>query len=314
MRDLVVLVVLLAPIALASNGNVTVEGPRLTAGDYWAYRTNTSLESGLFLEGRVTLTVMDRAPTLVEGTLYDAYEMSVSGAGTAAGMVEDEMGSTTASGSWVLTGREVVDVGGLTVLSRVFDLEANGTLHTAPFPLSFALRAQNTTAYRIQGDAWRFPLQVGHSSIVPSQMNFSEDFGLFLGLPTTPIHSAGLVWWNVTHTLQAPTGLQTPTGQFEAYPIRESYPDGTYTLFFYAPAAGNHARTETHNETSEVSRSELVAYRYQALEPARFLGLTLGDWVIAAVSVGVVAAGLLWWRRRKRKAVRLETTSPPPAS
>lgn len=314
---LAILGVLLAPTAAASNDGLSVEGPQLTPGDSWTYRTNTSLESGLSLEGRVTLTVKARAPALIEGTTYDAYDMSVSGAGTAEGIVGTQFGSTAASGSWILTGRQLLEARGLKIVSRVLDLEANGTLQTQPGPLAFALRVQNTTSYRLQGDAWYFPLRIGDSAVVSSQMNYSEDFGLSIGLPTTPVHSAGLVWWNVTHALRDPIGIQTPAGEFETYPIRETYPDGSSTIFFYAPLAGNHARTETRNETTEVSRSEIVAYRYQALEPAGFLGLTPIAWAaIAAVSVGVVIASvvLLSRRRKRRGADAPEEAAPRPES
>lgn len=309
--------VLLAPTAAASNGGVSVEGPLLTPGDSWTYRTNTSLESGLSLEGRVTLTVRARAPALVEGTIYDAYDMSVSGAGTADGIVGTRFGPTAASGSWILTGRQLMEARGLKFVSRILDLEANGTLQTQPGPLAFALRVQNTTSYRLQGGAWHFPLRIGDSAVVSSQMNYSEDFGLSIGLQTTLLHSAGLVWWNVTHALLDPMGVQTPAGEFETYPIREMYPDGSSTIFFYAPLAGNHARTETRNETTEVSRSEIVAYRYQALEPAGFLGLTPIAWAaIAAVCVGVVIASvvLLSRRRKGRSPEPLEEAPQRPES
>lgn len=312
---LVVLAALLLPmVAVApANAAINVEGPSPTIGDSWTYETNTSLEAGLFLDGRLTLTVTSRTPTTVEGTSYDAYGMSISGAGTASGDVETPLGPASASGSWILTGREFREVRGLKVISRIVDLQANGTLQ-APAPIAFVLRVQNTTTYRIQADPWHFPLQVGDSAQVSSQMNFTEDVGLFLGSLTTPFHSAGLVWWNVTYAVTDPVEVQTLAGQFTTYPIRERYPDQSYTTFSYAPAAGNHARTETHNETAEVSRSELVAYRYQAIEPTRFLGLGPIDWAIAAVSIAVVAAGLIWWRRRKRRVMPPETDARPPVS
>lgn len=320
MRSIAALVVfavfLLPMVAVApANAAISVEGPSPTPGDSWTYHTNTSLEAGLFLDGRLTLSVISRSPTTVEGTSYDAYEMSISGAGTASGDVGTQLGLASASGSWILTGREFREVRGLKVISRIVDLQANGTLH-APAPIAFVLRVQNTTTYRIQADPWLFPLQVGDSAQVSSQMNFTEDVVLFLGQPTTPFHSAGLVWWNVTHAVTDPVEVQTPAGQFTTYPIRETYPDRSYTTFSYAPAAGNHARTETHNETAEVSRSELVAYRYQAIEPTRFLGLSPidGAIAIATASVAVAAAGLIWWRRRKRRVMPPETDARPPVS
>jgi hypothetical protein len=143
---------------------------------------------------------------------------------------------------------------------------------------------------------------VGDSVVVQGELNFSEDVRLFYGFPTTPTHIAGVVWWNVTYTLENQVRVDTPAGPFDTYRIRQAYPDGTYTLSFFAPAAGNDARTETHNQTTEFSSADLVAYRYQALEPAKFLGLTSDQWIIAAV-VGATAGafGFVWWWRRRRK-------------
>ena len=296
----------------ASDAAVSVNAPGLAPGDFWTYRTNTSL-SGLSLDGRVTLTVTGHAPTVVEGTAYDAYAISISGAGTAEGTFEADFGSTAASGAWNLTGQEWIEAHGLKVLSTVFDLEAEGKLRTQPVPLPFALRVQNTTSYRLSADVWRFPLRVNDSAVVSTQMNFSEDFGLFFGLPTTPVHSAGLVWWNVTYALQPAVGVATPVGSFDSYPIRETFPDGSYTLYYYAPGAGYHARTETHTETSEIGSTELVAYRYQALEPGRFLGLTTNQWGIVAVPIAIgITLFVWWWRRRRRRSRQPMTASPPP--
>src|SRR2546430_8897846 len=51
----------------------------------WTYRTNTSLATGLALDGHVTLTMTAHGATEVEGRTYDAYVMSVSGSGSATG-------------------------------------------------------------------------------------------------------------------------------------------------------------------------------------------------------------------------------------
>ena len=190
------------------------------------------------------------------------------------------------------------------MLSSVIDLEANGTIHTNPIPLPFALSVQNTTSYRLNGDPWQFPLTVGATASQSSQMNFSEDFRLvYYGVSPTPTHVAGLAWSNMTYDIQAAVGIDTPAGHFEAYPIRETYADGSFMVFFFAPVAGNHARTEAHNGTSTVGTADLVSYRYQALEPPTFLGLTTDRWALAAI--GIVAVGIVfawWYRRRKRPA------------
>jgi hypothetical protein len=288
--------------------NVSVNAPNLTVGDMWTYRTNTSLTRSFVLEGRVTLSVTGRGLTSVEGHTFDAYTLAVAGSGRASGTVVTRSVSVRASGEWRITGREFVDVRGLKILSTVLDLEANGTLQTT-IPLPFLLSVQNTTSYRLDADPWQFPLSVGGTAVVSSRMNFSEDFHLvYTGFSPPPTHSAGIVWWNVTYGLEAAMGIDPPAGHFDAYPIRATYPDGSVTVSFFAPSAGNHARTEAHNRTSTVGTADLVSYRYQSLEPPTFLGLTSDRWALVAIVIGVGGVVLIWWTRRKRKP------TPPPAT
>ena len=301
--------ILVSASVAAAATNVNVNAPSLTVGDTWTYRTNTSLTRSLALEGRVTLTVTGRGLTSVEGHSFDAYTLAVAGSGTASGTVVTRVVSAPASGEWRITGRESVDVRSLKILSTVLDLEANGTLRINGFPLPFLLSVQNTTSYRLDADLWQFPLTVGATTGVSSRMNFSEDFQLvYTGFSPPPTHSAGIVWWNVTYGLEAAVGVDPPAGHLDAYPIRQTYPDGSVTVSYFAPAAGNHARTEAHNRTSTVGTADLVSYRYQALEPPTFLGLTSDRWAFVAIVIGIVGILLIWWTRRKRKP-----STPPEA-
>lgn len=290
-----------------------MSGPQLAVGDTWTYHTNTTLGAGFRLDGDATIRVIGVGPVTVEGAIYDAVRMSVVGGGTAAGTFSTQFGSTPASGNWVLTGQEALESAGLKVVSSVLDLEANGTLHTQPVPIQFQLSVQNTTTYRLGDDAWRFPLGIGNSTVVASEMNFSEDFRLFYGFPTTPIRTAGRVWWNLTYALENQVAVDTPAGHFGAYRIRETYPGGTYSLLFYAPATGNYARTETHNDTSEVATTELTSYRYQALEAPRFLSLTTDQWAITATVAAAGLVAVVWWLRGRRKPAPPQP-GPPPAT
>ena len=309
---MVIAAILILPTAIASSSPAVVNGPLLTPGDMWTYRTNTSLAAGLSLGGRVTLTVTAHGASEVEGRMYDAYVMSVSGSGTAAGTFATQFGSTQASGDWTVTGREVIDARGLKILSTVLDLEANGTLHTNPIPLPFALSVQNTTTYRLDADLWQFPLTVGMTSVVTSRMNFSEDFRLvYYGFSQPPTHLAGLAWWNMTYGIEAAVGIDPPAGHLDAYPIRETYADGSATVSYYAPVAGNHARTEAHNRTSPVGTADLVSYRYQALEPPTFLGMTSDRWAIVALVIGAVGIVFVWWYRRRKRPVPMFGSPPP---
>ncbi len=301
-------------LGVASPAEGAVNGPLLTVGDSWTYRTNTSIGGAFYLRGNVTLTTTGRGPMSIDGTTYDTVRFSLSGAGSASGTVATQFGATRASGSWVLSGNQVLESAGLKVVSSVLDLEASGTLHTEPVAFPFQLSVQNTTTFRIAADSWRFPLEIGNSSVVARRMNFSEDFRFFYGLQSTPFHSQGSVWWNVTYTLEMQAAVDTPAGHFDTYRIREAAADGTYTLSYYAPTTGNDARTEAYNGTSEVATNELTSYRYQALEPSRFLGLTGSEWAIAGVVVAAVggAVAMLWLRARRRlKGPGLEPNHPP---
>ena len=196
--------------------------------------------------------------------------MSVTGSGTAAGTFSTHLGLTPASGRWLLTGEESLESAGLKVVSSVLDLEANGTFRTSSLPIPFLLSVQNTTTFRFFDDPWRFPAEIGNTSVVTGQMNFSEDSRLFYGFQNQT-HTAGRVWWNVSYALETAIAVDSPAGHFDAYRIRETTPDGSYAQSYYAPATGNDARTESYNGTSRVATNELVSYRYQALEPRRFL-------------------------------------------
>src|SRR5207245_8927111 len=120
------------------------------------------------------------------------------------------------------------------------------------------------------------------------RMNFSAVLRICSGRPSRPSHTRGTRWSNATYTLEAQVAVDTPAGHFDTYRIREAAPDGTYGLFYYAPATGNDARTEAYNGTAKVATSELTSYRYQALEPARFFGLSGTDWAIAGTAVAAV--------------------------
>lgn len=286
------------------------DAPDLRAGDAWTYRTNTSLATGFFLHGSVTLTVSAREDRTVEGVRLDVYRMSLNGLGTAVGTVTTDFGSTPARGSWVLTGEQLVETRGLRSVSSVLDLEANGTLETNPVPLTFQLSVQNTTTLEVLEESWAFPVEVGHSGSMTARLNFTEDFRLYYGLPASPTRSQGLGWQNVSYEAESIVNVDTPAGRFETLRIRRSQEDGTYTLSFFAPVAGNDVKSETYDESGPIGSAELISYRYQASEPPRLLGLTASDWALVA-AVGAVTAGVTFvWKWRGRRG-RVQPGSPP---
>lgn len=308
---LAVMVLALSSLAgTASASSDVVSGPRLTVGDFWTYHTNTSLGGGFYLDGEVTLQVASEGPATIEGSPYDTVRLSLSGSGAASGAFSTRLGTTPASGRWLLTGEETLESAGLKVVSSVVDLEANGTFHTQPVGISFLLSVQNTTTVRLFDSNWRFPIRIGNVSVVTGQMNFSEDFRLFYGFQTQT-HTSGRAWWNVTYALETAMAVDAPAGHFDAYRIRETAPDRSYVLLYYAPATGNDVRTETYNGTSKVATNELVSYRYQALEPTRFLGLTAIQWeVVAVVAAVALCLAVVGWIRIRRRSLPPDTGPP----
>src|SRR5439155_21094108 len=143
---LVIAAVFLLPTA-ASSGPAVVNGPLLAPGDTWTYRTNTSLATGLSLDGHVRLTVTAHGATEVGGGTYDAYVMSVSGSGSATGTFATQFGSRRASGEWTVSGREILDARGVEILSSGIDVDANVSLYSRPSSFPCWLRCLNTSAY-----------------------------------------------------------------------------------------------------------------------------------------------------------------------
>ncbi len=309
--SIVIASLFLLPLPATSPADRPVTGPTLTVGDAWTYRSNTSLGTGFYFDGRATLTIERSAPATVEGSTFQAYYVSVTGSGIASGTLTTDFGSAPASGTWYLVGEEIVESEGLLVVSSVLDLEANGTLQ--PISVGFQLSVQNSTTYRFWEDSWRFPFAINDSTVVRTQMNFSQDFRVDYGFPTTPVHSAGLVWWNVSYAFEAATVVSVPAGRFDAYRMRQTFPDGSFALRFYAPAAGNDVRSEAYDSTGPVATTELVSYRYQVLEPKRFLGLTASDWTIIAILAAAAVVSVFLLRRWMRRPAQ-PPPSPPPVS
>ncbi len=300
------LLALLLVVAPAAAG-ASVDRPSWTAGDFWTYRTNTTLTPGLSLTGTATSTVAGTQATAVGGSTVDAFRVTLSGSGTAAGTVSTSSGNVSVQGTWILTGEERFEPANLHPVYSLLDLSVNGTyLSVVPF----SLRVQNTTTFRILADGWTYPLPVGGNGSVDVGYDFVQDV---YGIGGTTFHENGTGHWALGFSLGPPTSVATPAGTFTAYPEVETWPDGTSERAWYAPQVGNDVRTETFDaEGNRTSETSLVGYRYQALEPPTFLGLALTGWVVVGVAVvaGAAAAGLIR-RSRKKKTPRPPGGEPP---
>jgi hypothetical protein len=280
----------------------TVDRPAFTPGDFWTYRTNSTLDLGFSLEGSLTYSVRNRESVALEGDLLDVYRVDLTGEGEAQGTVRPPYGSGVVAGQWSLTGQELVETQGMKVVHSVFDIRVNGTYEGL---IAFRFRVVNTTSFRVLLDGWTFPLAEGDSGDVAFGLNYSQDASLSYGLATNTTHSNGTASWTIGYSMTPAASIVTPAGTFLAYRITESLPEGSVDLAYYSPTVGANGRTETYNGSGDlVGTTELLAYRYQAGEPATFLGVPLAVWGIAATVAAVAMVTILYARHRRGRKRR----------
>ena len=285
----------------------SVDRPSWTAGDFWTYRTSAIPIPGLNLSGTATSTVSGMIPTRSGGRTVDAFRILLTGEGTAMGNVSTRNGTFFVSGTWTLTGEERFEPQNLHPVYSLIDLRVNATV-----PIPFYTRVQNTTTYDVLADGWQYPWAVGTSGNVTLRFNTTQD----AYNPAGHAQDNGTGVSTIGFSLAAPVSVNAGAGTFDAFPLLQTYPDGSWQLLYYAPAAGNNVQTEAHDRDGHLtSRDTLVAYRYQALESSSFLGLTAIQWAVVAGIAGVgIAAVFLMCRARREKATRAGRDQPSPES
>ena len=302
-RGLSALVAVSLVWASVSAMGTSVERPSWTPGDFWAYRTNTTLTEGLSLNGTATSTVSGRVSMATRNGPIDAFRVLLVGEGTASGAVATPNGTISFRGQWTLTGEERFEPVNLRPVYNLLDLSVNGT-YTYGIPLPFSLRFQNTTTFDVLTDGWPYPIRVGTSGNVTETYDFTQDV---YSPGVAPLHANGTGRWTLGFSLSDAISLDTPAGTFSAFALREDSPDGSWQRRFVSPAVGNDVRAESYDAGGNLTATTtLVAYRYQALESATFLGLSTVQWALLAAAVAaIVVAAFLWIQRRRKK------TSPP---
>lgn len=296
------LVVGIAIMLVASGGAraESLERPVLTAGDYWTYATNLTVAGVLFLEGRLTSRVDGQETTDVDGRATDVYRVVLNGSGSARATLALPAGSLNVSADWLLTGEDFLETTQEKTVRSLYELDV---MQKGSSQLLF--QVQNTTTYGILDDGWRYPLAPGATGSVTMAYNVSQT--IYSSLFNTTVFT-GNGTWTVAFSMDAAESVSVPAGVFPAYPIVESWPDGSTSRSLFSANVGNDVRTETFNETHVLtSTSELLAYRYQAAEPPTFLGLSLVGWAIVAAAIVAAAVAVTVYVRRKKKT----RPSPP---
>ncbi len=309
---IVPVLVVLALLGLGVQGSAasTVPRPSWSVGDFWSYRTNTTIATGFNLTGEATYTMKGTQPFNEGGVTIQADRLDLSGAGTASGYVTVGNGSVAVRGQWILTGEELLEPTDLHTVLSLADLSVNGTYAIG---VPFDLRVQNTTSFEILSDGWTYPLSTGSQGDLVVAYNFTQDIRSTV---TGDDHANGTGVWTLRYGMSDGVSATVPAGNFLTYPITETWPDGSAARSFFAVEVGNSVLTESYGPDGTLAAiSVLTSYRYQAMEPATFLGLTGTQWAIVGPAAAVVAAAtVLIWRRFHRRRNRRPPTENGPRS
>lgn len=296
-----------AMLVVASGARAdSVLRPSLTAGDYWTYATNSTVAGLLDLVGRLTSRVAGRESIDVGGRPTDVYRVILNGSGTAHATLPPSMGSFEVTANWLLTGEDFLDSEQLKTVRSLFELDV-----TQSGTNTLLFQAQNVTTYEILDDGWRYPLAPGATGTVTMGYTFSQTTYSVLSNATSV---AGNGTWTLGFSMGAAESASVAAGVFQAYPIVETWPDGTSSRFLFSATVGNDVRTEAFDAAQvRVSVSDLVAYRYQAAEPPTFLGLTLVGWALVASVAAAAVVILVYLRRRNRLRPSPPLNGPGPS-
>ena len=290
----------------------SMEAPMWSVGDFWEYRFNSTFQDTVFLNGTVRAEISEVANRTVRSIPQDVFVVPTVGSGRLEGVLT----SLPVSGSWNLTGEQLFSVASRKIVKSLIDITANGQVMILNVP--FNLLWLNSTSSRVVRDDWTYPVPVGFTGSVILNSSITED--VFLQLDANlPFNRTTTLETNLSFTASLPSTSEVtvPRGTFETYTIREGWPDGSAEQFDFAPQVGNNARTRTFNSSGgEVSRTELVSFRYRAGASPQDPLLTY--LAIAGVAIGVPAAILLAWLLARRRRRELEYTPPslrePPTS
>ncbi len=288
----------------------SMEAPAWSAGDFWEYRFNTTFEGSVYLDGTVRAAVSGVRAEVVQGVAQDVFVVNTSGLGALQGAFRLFNVSVPATGLWNLTGEEWVATASRKVAKSLVVITADGTVPVPVPGTAFHLSWTNLTTNAVVQDAFTYPVPFGHSGTVTLNSSWREEVVVEVDGNVTTFSDVGEADVSFQVALASRGNATVPAGTFETFVVRETWPDGTSDRFDYAPAAGNNARTGAYNASGgPVSRTELVAFRYRAMEPpADPTLLVIGTGLAVAAAVAAILLGIRW---RRRRAAREEEFTPP---
>ena len=317
-RDVRAILAIVLAILLLFSGGVraplgpVMDAPAWSIGDFWEYSFNTTFEGTVSLDGRARADVLSVRNVTVAGVSQDVYVIDTLGTGILEGVFASESGTIPAQGAWNLTGEQFITVASRKIVKTLIDIRASGEAQVPLFGTAgFTFQWWNSTTYRVEADAWTYPVPLGRSATVTLNSSWTTGANFTLAsLLTLRDSDTGAATYDLILELITTASVAVPAGTFEVYVIAETGSDGSREEFYYAPAAGNNARTVSFNGNGEeVSRTELLAFRYQAAGPKPDLVL-LGGLVVGGIGVAAVL-GIVGVRALRRRKAREQELTPP---
>lgn len=303
--------IIVSGIAHAVAGT-SMEAPNWSIGDFWEYAFNTTFEDTVSLGGRVRADLTALRNATIAGVAQDVFVVDATGSGLLEGVFPSPLGDLPADGTWNLTGEQFITAHSRKIVKSLLDIRASGD---AQVPLlgnrAFTFRWQNATTNRVELDEWTYPVAVGTRAAIVLNSSWSDDVSITLtGFPPLTFNDTAIATHSLTLTLLRADTLAVPAGNFNVFVIEERWPDNRREEFYYAHAVGNNAKTIEYNASGgEVSRTELLRYRYQASETGPdpiVIGAIVGGAILATVAAIIVAKR---WMGRRR--AREERYTPP---
>ncbi|HEY5538887.1 MAG TPA: hypothetical protein VIL58_05030 [Thermoplasmata archaeon] len=300
-----------AGLAHATTGT-SLDAPNWSIGDFWEYAFNTTFEDTVSLDGRVRADVTALRNASVVRVGQDVFVVDAVGSGLLEGVFPSPLGDLPADGTWNLTGEQFITTRSRKIVQSLLDIRASGD---AQVPLlgnrPFTFRWLNATTNRVELDEWTYPVAVGTLADIVLNSSWSDDVSITLtGFPPLTFNNTAIATHSLTLTLLRTDTLSVPAGNFDVFVIEERWPDNRREQSYYAPSVGNNAKTIEYNASGgEVSRTELLRYRYQASETGLdpiVIGAIVGGAILATMAAIIVARR---WMRRRR--AREERYTPP---
>lgn len=280
------MLVAFAFLAAVPAARASMNRPTWTAGDYWSYSFGGSFGNSSLAyraNGTLRFNVLGVEAHTVNGTSYSTYHVAVTLSFKYSGVTV----SINADLWYSVETLAIVEISAAINSPPFASISISGNPpQTIQWPLTAGAHWSSSTAVTTKE-------KYTNGTTIPAYSTLSTDFDVL-----------------------ADTTITVPAGTFTTTPLKET-PSGIstgYVVVYWAPQAGNSARTETYNSTgADKGGYNLTAYNYQggSFLTSVYLGLTGLVWlIIIAVVIIVIAAVVIMRRRRPRMPIAMPPQQP----